>query len=554
MRLADLVAAGRLPFGNEPDTLVESYSAVAELSCCLATDLPLPRNVLCSYAETSALINGLEIDGLTAKRPGLLGACDLHQIPHMPKGQKDAMRDFILGKDPADYTFEEWARVESYNEADVLTDIALFQAEAPSINLPAALFRGRYCKAVAHMEATGIPVDAAYIAELRDAWQPLRMHYIRQRDHLRLYDEEGSFHEDRLEALIDARGWAWPTTEGRGRYRMDRKTIGKMVKRYPELKLTQQLRDQIAELRLGAFLNTIGADGFSRCPIMPFWTRTARNQPQGKDLAFLMSLPSWAHGVIKAPEGYGVFGLDWSGQESGLGAALSGDPAYLADFLAGDFHIGFAVRCGLAPKGATKESHGEIRKLVKPVSLGIAYGITKYGVAAQTGKSLRWAAEVLAAWKHAYPKFMEWQHNTVTQALFDRKIVSPLGFPMAVHGNTPKRTLMNYMHQASGADMMMLGAIAAREAGIQVCAPIHDAFVAMAPLSELADAMETVRRIMLRASAVVTGGLEIPVETAFVVRWPDCLGDVRDQKGREQALWAEIRDLVRGELRQRGAN
>ena len=335
---------------------------------------------------------------------------------------------------------------------------------------------------------------------------------------------------------------------------MDRKTIGKMAQRYPELRPVQQLRNQIAELRLGAFLNTIGEDGFSRCPIMPFWTVTGRNQPQGENLAFLMSLPSWTHGCIKAPEGYGVFGMDWGGQESGLGAAFSEDPAYLADFLAGDFHIGFAIRCGLAPKGATKESHGEIRKLVKPVSLGIAYGITKYGVAAQTGKSLRWAAEVLAAWKHAYPKFMEWQHNTVTQALFDRKIVSPLGFPMAVHGNTPKRTLMNYMHQASGADMMMLGAIAAREAGIQVCAPIHDAFVAMAPLSELADAMETVRRIMLRASAVVTGGLEIPVETAFVVRWPDCLGDVRDQKGREQALWAEIRDLVRGELRQRGAN
>ena len=51
MRLADLIAAGRLPFGNEPDTVVESYSAVAELACCLTAGVPMPANVLCTYAN-----------------------------------------------------------------------------------------------------------------------------------------------------------------------------------------------------------------------------------------------------------------------------------------------------------------------------------------------------------------------------------------------------------------------------------------------------------------------------------------------------------------------
>ena len=326
-----------------------------------------------------------------------------------------------------------------------------------------------------------------------------------------------------------------------------------MAQRYPELRPVQRLRDQIAELKLGAFLNTIGEDGRSRCPIMPFWTRTGRNQPQGKDLAFLMSLPSWTHGVIKPPEGYGIVGLDWTAQEIGIGAQLSGDPALIADYLAGDPHLQFAIRSGLAPEGATKESHGEIRDLIKPVSLGIPYGISKYGVAIQTGKSLRWAAEVLATWRHTYPKFIEWQQNTVAQAIFDRQIVSPLGFPMAVHENTSKRTLANYMHQASGADMMKLAAIAAHEVGIRICAPVHDAFVIMAPVNELDDAISTMTRIMMKASAVVTGGLEIPVEKSFEVRWPDCLGDVRKEKAKGQALWTEIKGLVQGELRQKRA-
>jgi DNA polymerase-1 len=253
----------------------------------------MPRNVLCTYAETSALINGQEIDGLTKKRPGLLEACDLYQVPHMAKERKDTMRRFILDKTQADYTLEEWGAVERYNADDVITDIALFLAEAPAIDLPAALFRGRYSKAVAGMEATGLPVDVADIAALQSAWQDLRLHYIRQYDHLHLYDDEGHFHEDRFAALITARGWFWPRTERAGQYKMDSKTVGKMAQRYPELRPVQQLRDQIAELRLGAFLNTIGEDGRSRCPIMPFWTKTGRNQPQGRDLAFLLSLSSW---------------------------------------------------------------------------------------------------------------------------------------------------------------------------------------------------------------------------------------------------------------------
>ena len=59
---------------------------------------PMPANVLCTYAETSALINGLDIDGLTEKRPSLLEACDLFGIERMDKERKDAVRDLILEK------------------------------------------------------------------------------------------------------------------------------------------------------------------------------------------------------------------------------------------------------------------------------------------------------------------------------------------------------------------------------------------------------------------------------------------------------------------------
>jgi hypothetical protein len=116
---------------------------------------------------------------------------------------------------------------------------------------------------------------------------------------------------------------------------------------------------------------------------------------------------------------------------------------------------------------------------------------------------------------------------------------------MTVHAETSKRTLMNYMQQAGGADMMRLAAIAGHEAGIRICAPVHDAFWITAPLSELDDAIATMSRLMVRASAAITGGLEIPVEVSAVVRWPDCLGDVRKPDAKGQAMWLEVRDLIR---------
>src|SRR5262249_10773154 len=268
---------------------------------------------------------------------------------------------------------------------------------------------------VPDIELRGLPIDVDFLSELVANWQELRMHYIRRNDALGLYDDEGSFRENRFEALIEARGWVWTRT-ARGRPELRSRTIGKMCKRYPELRPLQKLRDQIAELRLGAFVNTVGADGASRCPLMPFWTKSGRNQPQGRNKVFLLSLPSWVHGLIRPPPGWGIAGFDWTAQEVAIGAGLSGDPALSEDYRTKDVHIAFAIRAGLAPPCATPESHRALRDTIKPVSLGVSYGMSKYGAAAATGKSVLWAAEALAAHRHAYPIFGQWQDNTVTQA------------------------------------------------------------------------------------------------------------------------------------------
>lgn len=545
MRREQLLACPCAPFDTGPDTLITSYSIVAELSCFQVLGWPFPRNAMCSYFETAAAVNGLDIDGLEMKRPSLLEACDLFDIPHMPPAHKAHIRDLILNH--ASYSEAQWQEILDYNRDDVLLTIPLLAAIAPTIDVPQALFRGRYAMAVAAMEARGFPIATDRCAELQTQWQALRLFYIRRDDAFGLYDEAGSFREDRMEAFIRARGWTWPRTVT-GKPELKSRTIGKQCRHHPELRPLQKLRDTIAELRLGAFLNTIGADGASRCPIMPFWTRSGRNQPQGRNKVFLLSLPSWLHGLIKPPPGWGVALLDWSAQEIGIAAGLSGDPALIADFQSGDPHMRFAIRAGLAPEWATGDSHRPVRDAVKPISLGVNYGMSKYGAAAASGKSLLWAADVLASHRHSYPVFTQWQHDVATQALFDGRISSPLGWPMAVHAGTKKRTLLNYPEQAGGADCMRLAAVAAHEAGIHVIAPAHDAFWIAAPLDELDGAIASMATIMVRAGHAITGGLDIPVKTAAMVRWPHCLGDVRKPNAKGQAMWAEIRGLINGGL------
>jgi DNA polymerase-1 len=547
MRRSELLASTRAPFGTGPDVLMTSYAAVAELGCFRQLACPRPRNVLCTYFETSAAINGLEINGLEAKRPSLLETCDLFEIPHMATEHKTEMRDLILNH--TDYTEEQWREIEDYNREDVLLSIPVLEALAPTVDLAVALFRGRYAAAVADMEANGLPVDVDYLRELEANWQALRMFYIRRNDELGLYDEAGTFKEERLEAVAKARNWNLPRT-ATGKIEVKSRALGKYARHYPELRAVQKLRDQIAELRLGRFLNTIGADGASRCPIMPLWTRSGRNQPQGRDKVFLLSLPSWLHGLLKPPEGWGLAGLDWVAQEPGIAAGLSRDRAMIEDYLTGDIHLGFLIRAGLAPLWASKDSHRELRDAIKPVSIGVSYGMTKHGVAAATSKSLMWAADRLARYHASYPVNTQWRHDVVTQALFDERIVSVLGWPMAVHVDTRRRTLMNFPMQAGGADMMRLAAIAAYEAGIHICAPVHDAFWIAAPLSELDDAIATMKGIMERAGREIPG-IPIPVEIAAVVRWPQCLGDVRKPDAKGQAMWNEVKSLLRSGTLQR---
>jgi DNA polymerase I len=296
-----LLQRRRAPFDTGPNSLMVAYAASAELSCFLALGWPFPRNTLDLYTETIAAINGNTDVWSQTKRPGLLDALELHGLTGMSSAEKKDMREVILNH--SEYSDQQRTDIQDYNRTDVKATLALIGVMAQAIDLPRALLRGRYMGAVARMEQTGIPIDQAALNRLLENWDWIKRFYIERDDEFHLY-EDLSFREWRLQKLIEGRGWDWPLTE-RGHLDLKQKTLGTQAKRYPELRRTARLRELIAELRIRALANTVGVDGHSRCPLLPFWTKTGRNQPSGRDKIFLPALPAWVHGLIKPQPGWG---------------------------------------------------------------------------------------------------------------------------------------------------------------------------------------------------------------------------------------------------------
>jgi hypothetical protein len=85
---------------------------------------------------------------------------------------------------------------------------------------------------------------------------------------------------------------------------------------------------------------------------------------------------------------------------------------------------------------------------------------------------------------------------------------------------------------------MRVAAIAATEAGIEVCCPIHDAFLIAAPLALIDEHTAAMREIMEKAGRAITGGLTVRTDHK-IIRSPD-----RYMDGRGKAMWDRVMTLL----------
>jgi DNA polymerase-1 len=252
-------------------------------------------------------------------------------------------------------------------------------------------------------------------------------------------------------------------------------------------------------------------------------------------------------GLIKPSPGHAIAYIDWSQQEFGIAAALSGDPAMQEAYRSGDPYLAFAKQAGAVPADASKESHGLQRELFKLCALGVQYGMEEKTLAMRIGRPPIVARDLLRAHRETYRRFWAWSDAAIDHAMLRGALHTVFGWHVRIGERPNPRSLRNFPMQANGAEMLRVACCLATERGIEVCAPVHDAVLICAPADRIDVDITRTRTAMAEASKAVLAGFELGTD-ASITRYPD-----RYMDGRGRVMWDRVQKLIHARADRRTA-
>jgi hypothetical protein len=518
---------GAPPFSIDQNTLIVAYYASAELGCFRVLNWPMPARILDLFTEFRVLTNGLP----TPFGNGLVGALAAFELDTIGAVEKDEMRLRILRGGP--WSEGEPDAILDYCATDTDALERLLPVMLPRINLPRALLRGRYMAAAAAMEFNGIPIDVPTLTLLRKNWYNIQDALIKAIDYNYGVFDGRTFKADRFENFLARNDIPWPRLES-GSLDLCRDTFREMAKSYRVISPLHELRHALSELRLNDL--AVGSDWRNRTILSAFRSKTGRNQPSNTRYIFGPSV--WLRGLIKPSPGHAVAYVDWSNQEFGIAAKLSGDELMMAAYLSGDPYIAFGKQCGRLPADATKASHPDTRHMLKGCVLGIQCGMEAKTLGFRIGQPGIVARELLRAHRDTYKKFWKWSDAALDHAMLLSSLHTVFGWHVHVGDRFNPRSLQNFPMQSNGSEMLRLACCLATERGIEVCAPVHDAILISAPISRIEADVAAMRAAMNEASRAVLDGFEIRTDV-HIVTYPDRYMDERGT-----IMWQRVMQLL----------
>jgi hypothetical protein len=494
----ELEAENSPPFSLDPRSLYVAYYSSAEFGCHLELNWPLPYSVLDLFVEFRNLTNGRQL----VSGAGLLGALAGFGLDSIEVAEKAEMRELIARGGP--WTAAEKQAVLAYCESDVDALARLLPVMLPHIDLFRALHRGNFMKAAARIEFNGVPIDTAMLNLLRSNWGRIQERLITTIDKDYGVFEGSRFKTDRFVQWLAEHDIPWPTlASGRPDLRDD--TFRQMAKAHPEVAALRELRVALSQMRLSEL--AVGSDGRNRTLLSAFRARTGRNQPSNN--RFIFGPAVWLRSLIRPAPGYGLAYIDWSQQEFGIAAALSGDPAMQEAYQSGDPYLAFAKQAGAVPPEATKQTHPGEREQYKACVLAVQYGMGVDSLAKKIGQPPCQARVLLEQHRRTYRRFWEWSDGALNYGMLYGELWTTFGWTIHTDENPNPRFLRNFPMQGNGAEMLRLVCTSMTSTGICVCAPVHDAVLIEAPLEELDATIELAEGQMRTASSLVLNGFEL---------------------------------------------
>jgi len=518
------------PYAIGPNALFVCYVANAECACHLALGWPLPARILDLSPEFRNVTNGR----LVPEGKGLLGALTYYGLDTRNAQFKEAMQKRIIRGRP--FTPEERKQILDYCLEDADDLVRLLPKMLPHIDLGVALYRGESVGCLALIDHRGPPIDMANFAPLADAraWGAIRDDMVPAVDaqygvYVRGADGEWHFSVERLEVYLKREGLLdnWPRTET-GKLDLKRKTWENQSRGHPQLENLRQLRhvrDKMRKVKL-----TVGADGRNRTVLWPFKSKTGRTQPKASQWIFSPAV--WLRSLIKPEPGQAIAYIDYSAKEFGIAANLSGDKSMWELYASGEPYLNFAKRVGMAPNGATKSTHADLRDRYKVGLLSIQYCVSAETLAGRLGISLYEAHEMLNQHHELFAGYWRWSDDWLAHSL-DTGVMRTCFDWQCRTGilEFNERSIRNWPIQATGAEILRVAIILGTRHGIEILAPVHDAVLIQAPIDRIKTDVARMQQIMARASRIVLnptmGGTYELRTDAKIVRYPDRYSDPR---------------------------
>jgi DNA polymerase-1 len=526
------------PFSMSEDVLFVAFNAVAEISCFLALGWPIPANILDLFVEFSRHVN--DRHGWPPGWTSLLKALEFFGLPSIDEFEKEAMIQLILHGGPG-WSEEEQASITAYCWTDVIALEQLLPVMEPHIDLPRALFRGRYMATCAIVERHGIPIDVLSYRKLKKFWPKIQAVLI-DRINIDFYQvyRKGRFTQRVMEWFLIRNQIPWSRT-AKGRLDLKAETLEHAVEQYPILAPLVELRKTLNAMRHFNF--PVAVDGRNRFSLRPFAARTGRNQPRVRE--FIFASAAWLRMLVKPEEGTGLAYLDWSGQEFAIASALSGDILMQEAYVSSDPYLALGKHAGAIPPVGTAETHPQERALFKELSIAVQYGLQAKAFAKKIGKSLPEARYLIDGHKNRYRLFWHWSDSVVRYAALHGHLRSVFGWTR-YYPWVKQESARNFPIQSAGAELLRLAVILAVEAGITILATVHDALLIQFELDKEEETISKMEEAMREASHIVLNGFELRNDRR-ITRYPDRFIEPRGE-AMWKLIWEIIEDIENGDF------
>ena len=175
-------------------------------------------------------------------------------------------------------------------------------------------------------------------------------------------------------------------------------------------------------------------------------------------------------------------------------------------------YLATAILAGLAPSDATTETHSDIRKVFKTITLASFYGMGVRSIAKGLRKfniNASESAGLLRKFQELYHVYFSWAEDRTNHAQMHGYISTSLGWDRHFAENSfiNPRSLLNWSIQSESAEILRNALIRLTDTHIKVCALVHDAFLIECPIPEHKDQIQIAKRCMIEAARYVVGGI-----------------------------------------------